>query len=959
MITLKRINQENIPNNKKEQLYDRNIASKKSLSIDESVLLKKILEEYNDLFPEIMHLKKEFFQNCFQKYIQIYFASKNILFSIDILNKIMAIIQIEFYLPEKEKIENLIKLIDKSKIFIDEDNKLYSPHCYKTRRPVHTCGDRFYKLDNGKYYYCLKCNKIYDKKSVLLFCENCKKYYYSEIKEKNNALNLNKIDYKLKPATWVKYHCNASMNDTMKCPKCHNNLFLNMKNKLFCVKCNYEIDQLDIIWKCQICGEEFKSEAKEYNPLEFKVMKLSVKNTIFNGIEAKPSYIPCCIISNSQFKKIKFTHKKECNGLLYQGILDNKKIVVCLKCNMINFYDNHFWMCPLCKNKFKLNNNYENNLDERSRNEKTSLYQDEKFIKRNKKIIKSLNDLSKPKTAKKRGQNFVKFEDDILPKSFKEKDKKSNNMNIEPLPLKKQNSGFNPVHTSDNLYQNSEINKKSINNNSSNNNISKYQSKDINSNRITENYIYNNIKKKSLYGLSKSIRDLYLSQNNNENYKHKYSGPAYSREKPNINISQKLNELNILKKNKEKNLESSDYINKSNKLLRILSQNNLKQNSKRLENFYNKKNYFSNDFNNMNNLYNISKNNLSNININLNVNVNINNTQKENLLKNISSQKYNKKQNLLKEKTKGIETYKNYIKNNSLEFLKNNPQSSLNNFDIDDYNIVKPIGEGAFGKIFEAEDKYHRKFAMKKLICNSIKEIEILKKEYEILYNFDGFNINLVQIYGIETKKLDKTTFVMYVLMELAKADWEKEIMQRKKFNNYYSEKELIHILKDLTKTLSYLQQNSISHRDIKPQNILLCDNGILKISDFGEAKENIDSGYTNTLKQTIRGTELYMSPALFKTLKQKHKVKYIKHNTYKSDVFSLGYCILLAATLNFDCLFSIRELNDMILIKNIIVSFVKNRYSNTFLNILFIMLEIDERNRPDFIQLENIVENL
>ena len=101
------------------------------------------------------------------------------------------------------------------------------------------------------------------------------------------------------------------------------------------------------------------------------------------------------------------------------------------------------------------------------------------------------------------------------------------------------------------------------------------------------------------------------------------------------------------------------------------------------------------------------------------------------------------------------------------------------------------------------------------------------------------------------------------------------------------------------------------------------------------------------------------MSPALFKTLKQKHKVKYIKHNTYKSDVFSLGYCILLAATLNFDCLFSIRELNDMILIKNIIVSFVKNRYSNTFLNILFIMLEIDERNRPDFIQLENIVENL
>ena len=50
-----------------------------SLSIDESLLLTKILEEYNDLFPEIMQLKKEDFLPLFQRYIQIYFASKNIL----------------------------------------------------------------------------------------------------------------------------------------------------------------------------------------------------------------------------------------------------------------------------------------------------------------------------------------------------------------------------------------------------------------------------------------------------------------------------------------------------------------------------------------------------------------------------------------------------------------------------------------------------------------------------------------------------------------------------------------------------------------------------------------------------------------------------------------------------------------------------------------------------------------
>ena len=68
---------------------------------------------------------------------------------------------------------------------------------------------------------------------------------------------------------------------------------------------------------------------------------------------------------------------------------------------------------------------------------------------------------------------------------------------------------------------------------------------------------------------------------------------------------------------------------------------------------------------------------------------------------------------------------------------------------------------------------------------------------------------------------------------------------------------------------------------------------------------------------------------------------------------------MLLAATLNFDCLFSIRELDDMNLIINNVLQFIKNRYSNNFLSVLFIMLELEEQMRPDFIQLESIVKNL
>ena len=81
------IKEVNKANKKSDYSNEDKININNSLTLNESLLLNKILEEYNDLFPEIMHLKKEEFIASFQKYIQIYFASKNILFSIDILIK--------------------------------------------------------------------------------------------------------------------------------------------------------------------------------------------------------------------------------------------------------------------------------------------------------------------------------------------------------------------------------------------------------------------------------------------------------------------------------------------------------------------------------------------------------------------------------------------------------------------------------------------------------------------------------------------------------------------------------------------------------------------------------------------------------------------------------------------------------------------------------------------------------
>ena len=151
----------------------------------------------------------------------------------------------------------------------------------------------------------------------------------------------------------------------------------------------------------------------------------------------------------------------------------------------------------------------------------------------------------------------------------------------------------------------------------------------------------------------------------------------------------------------------------------------------------------------------------------------------------------------------------------------------------------------------------------------------------------------------------------------------------------------------------------NISHRDIKPQNILFFNkNNKYKLADFGEAKEYFNNDcYTN--QQTLRGTELYMSPILFNALRSKKFLKYVNHNSFKSDVFSFGFCCLFAASLGFESLYDIRELNNNLLIRDVVERYLRKRYSKKIIEIICLMLEIDEKLRCDFIELEKIVENI
>ena len=278
------------------------------------------------------------------------------------------------------------------------------------------------------------------------------------------------------------------------------------------------------------------------------------------------------------------------------------------------------------------------------------------------------------------------------------------------------------------------------------------------------------------------------------------------------------------------------------------------------------------------------------------------------------------------------------IKSKEDAFLTLTKDCQIPSFEESNFQNINILVKGAFNVIYLVEDKKTKKqYALKRLIYQDFSQISKYKKELELIYKLE--HPNIIKIYNIFFKYIDNATYLSYILMEKAISNWETEIEKRYQSFDYYTENELINILNQLVNALLYLQKKNITHGNIKPQNILICENNTFKVADIGGVNKN----------------KLFISPKPFFGYKFK-----VEHNSFKNDVFSLGYCLLYAMSLDIKLIKSIREINSMIEIKNIIDKYnLDKRYSDKFMNICYNMINNDVDKRYDFYELNEEINSL
>lgn len=187
------------------------------------------------------------------------------------------------------------------------------------------------------------------------------------------------------------------------------------------------------------------------------------------------------------------------------------------------------------------------------------------------------------------------------------------------------------------------------------------------------------------------------------------------------------------------------------------------------------------------------------------------------------------------------------------------------------YSIKKEIGRGGMAVVYEAVEKsLNRVVALKVLNKELSQDSELIHRFVNEAQAAAGLShTNIVQIYSIGQEK-----DVYYFAMEYVRGRSVDDMLS---FGKKIPLVQCINIVRQTVHALHEAYKNNIVHRDIKPGNLLVTEQGVVKVADFGLAAEI--RGAPTAVGGKIIGTPLYISPEQAQG----------KGGDCRSDIYSLG----------------------------------------------------------------------
>ncbi|HET9741799.1 MAG TPA: serine/threonine-protein kinase, partial [Terriglobales bacterium] len=186
---------------------------------------------------------------------------------------------------------------------------------------------------------------------------------------------------------------------------------------------------------------------------------------------------------------------------------------------------------------------------------------------------------------------------------------------------------------------------------------------------------------------------------------------------------------------------------------------------------------------------------------------------------------------------------------------------------IGDYELKEKLGQGGYGAVYRARDPIGRDVAIKVLTSfgDDNNTIEGFKKEATTLARLSHRNIVTVYQFGVDNGR-------PYLAMEYLQGQPLSAIIKAHREMHLV---EKLDIIIQASEGLRHAHENKVIHRDIKPHNLMVVENSVVKLIDFGIAQGDNSKSQS---RQEIAGSLPYMSPEHF-----------VQKRTPWCDIFSMG----------------------------------------------------------------------